>query len=338
MSHHSDSGALAERVASIQSSPAALQDESRRHSHLMRQLTRWQLGGARVAPDVRDLEPPHPDRQCSDRMRPVIRRLAATVLLMGTGGLLTACGSSHPAATTSAHGASMEARPARASGASRSTERLRTKAQAVAFARAVNLRASDVPGFRISSEHENEHKTAAEQRLEHEMLGCLGAPSPKEERAKELAEVKSPELKFEHGLADETVDSSVSVARTAVTVAKELATINSAHARACVSHYFNLLFKGKAFHSAHIGPVSIASGTPPAPGATGSFGWRISAAISTTINTHSIAIPFYFDILGFVDGQAQVSLMSSGVIKPFPAATEQRLFLLLLERAKAHGA
>jgi hypothetical protein len=272
-------------------------------------------------------------------MRSVIRRLAATVLLLGTGGLLTACGSSHHVATTAAHGTtSTEARPSRASGASTGTEKLRTKSQAVAFARAVNLRASDVPGFRISSEHENEHKTAAEKRLEHEMLGCLGAPSPKEERAKELAEVKSPELKLEHGLADETVDSSVSVARTAVTVAKELATINSAHARACVSRYFNLIFKGKAFHGAHIGPVSIASGTPPAPGATGSFGWRISATISTTINTHSIAIPFYFDILGFVDGQAEVSLMSSGVVEPFPAATEERLFSLLLERAKAHGA
>ncbi len=267
-----------------------------------------------------------------------MRRATTILVLLATGGLLAACGSSHPAATTAARGASTGARPARAAGAPASTERLRTKAQAIAFASSVNLRARDVPGFKVSSEHENEHETAAEKRLEREMLRCVGAPSAKDEHADELAEVKSPELKLEHGLSDETVDSSVSVARTSAAVAKALAAIRSARARACVSRYFNLLFKGKALHGAHVSPFSIASGTPPAPGATGSFGWRISATISTTVNTHRIAIPFYLDILGFVYKQAQVLLFSTGVAEPFPAATQQRLFSLLLERAKAHGA
>jgi hypothetical protein len=41
-------------------------------------------------------------------------------------------------------------------------------------------------------------------------------------------------------------------------------------------------------------------------------------------------------MLGFVDGPAQVTLFSSGVLRPFPAAVQERLFSLLLVRAKAH--
>ncbi len=244
---------------------------------------------------------------------------------LAISALLAACASSSHPATTAAG-----ARATTAAGAARPL----TKAQAIAFARAVNLRATDLPGFRVAPP-EHEHETPAEKRLEGEMLRCAGAPSAKAEHAKELAEVKSPELKIEHdGIAD-SVSSSVGVARTAATTAKELAAIHSAHARVCVSHYLDQLFKGKAYQGAHFSPFSIASGTPPAPGTTGSFGWRISATISTTVNTHRIAISFYFDILGFVYGQARVSLFSTGVVEPFPAAIQQRLFSLLLGRAKS---
>ncbi len=252
------------------------------------------------------------------------------LLLLAISALLAACASaSHPATTAAGARATTRAHARTAAGPL-------TTAQAIAFARAVNLRATDLPGFRVAPP-EHEHETAAEKRLEREMLRCAGAPSAKAEHAKELAEVKSPELKLEHdGIAD-SVSSSVGVARTAATTVKELAAIHSAHARACVSHYLDQLFKGKAYQGAHFSPFSIASGTPPAPGTTGSFGWRISATISTTVNTHRIAIPFYFDILGFVYGQARVSLFSTGVLEPFPAAIQQRLFSLLLGRARTHG-
>lgn len=82
-----------------------------------------------------------------------------------------------------------------------------------------------------------------------------------------------------------------------------------------------------------VGRVSIASGTPPAPGTAGGFGWRIS----TTIVGHRIAIPFYMDVLGFVYGPSEVALLTFGLPRPFPAAIEQRLFTLLVERAKARG-
>lgn len=266
----------------------------------------------------------------------MVRLIAVCSLLIGASGLLAACGtSSHAGSTTAAHAAATTgARTNPTAKAPAGVDSLRTKQEAIAFARAVNLRAGDVPGFIVSSEHKHEHATPAEKRREREMLRCAGGPSSSEG----LAEAGSPEFKLEHDGLAVSVSSSVSVARTSAAAAKELMAIRSAHARACVSRYFDLLFKGKAFHGAHVSPFSIATGTPPAPGTTGSFGWRISATISTTVSTRRIAIPFYLDILGFVYRQANVSLLSFDVARPFPAAIQQRLFLLLLERAKRHGA
>ena len=112
----------------------------------------------------------------------------------------------------------------------------------------------------------------------------------------------------------------------------ELAKLRSSHTKDCLKRYLSLLFKGSTYRGAVIGPVSIAEGSPPAAGTSGSIGLRIS----TSVSIRSVRIPFYLDILGFVYGPAEVSLLSSGLPVPFPAATQQHLFLSLLARAKAH--
>jgi hypothetical protein len=121
------------------------------------------------------------------------------------------------------------------------------------------------------------------------------------------------------------------VSRSAALAAHELAQLRSVRAKGCLKRYIAVLLRG-ALSSATIGPVSIQQGTPPAADAGGSVGLRIS----TSITVHSIPIPFYLDILDFVSGQSEIALMSTGVPVPFPAATQQRLFLTLLARAKAH--
>jgi len=201
-----------------------------------------------------------------------------------------------------------------------------TKAQARAFAGAVNLTATDVPGFKVSSEAKREHDTAAEKRLEHELLHCVHPAS-----AKGLVEVGSKELERESSAGYQVVQSEVAVARSSALAAKELAIIRSSHARGCMSHYLDLLLSGK-YRGATFSPVSIAEGEPPASGVTGSFAWRISVAITA----HGVRLPFYVDILGFVYGPAEVSLFAVGLPQPFPAASEKRLFSLLLRRAKSH--
>ncbi len=275
-------------------------------------------------------------------MPPVVRRLAVFLTLIATAGLLAACGSSsHPIATTAGR-TTTGARTPPATGTTTGVVRPLTKAQAIAFARAVNLTAADVPGFRATSkhEHEHEHETAAEKRLKHELLRCTGGVLNSRNG---LAEVSSKDFKLEHNGLGFSVSSQVAVARTSALAAKELAAIHGVHVRGCLPHYLNLLlkdqllkgFKEQKLPQTAVGPtsVSIVQGTPPAPGAAGSFGWRITA----TITVRNIRLPIYIYILGFVYGPAEVSLVSYGTLKPFPAAGQEHLCWLLLKRAEAHS-
>lgn len=203
-----------------------------------------------------------------------------------------------------------------------------TKAQATVFARAVNLNVADVPGFKVSSAPETQHETAAEKRLEHDLQRCVHAAS-----GEGLVEESSREFERESSAGYQSVQSEVTVVRTAALAAKELAVIRGSRTRACVSHEFDLLLKVQKYRGATISPVSVVQSTPSAPGAEGSFAWRISV----TITVRGLRLPFYVDILGFAYGPAEVSLFTTSFPRSFPAATEQRLFSLLVDRAKAHG-
>jgi hypothetical protein len=268
----------------------------------------------------------------SDTIRPVIcRRMVVGLVLLLAGGTLGACGGGgHSSAATRAHTAT-------SSGAARAAGRSLTKAQAVALARAVNLRASDVPGFKASSE-EKAHESAAEKRLEQEMLKCVGASSLSGLGAslggKALAEARSKDFKLQRGIVNLSVHSEVSVARSARVAGKDLSALRGSRVKACLSRYLNLFFKTSLPRGTSIGPVSIQSGTPPAPGAAGSFGWRIGA----TFTVGRIPVPFYFDILSFAYGPAEVTLFSSGLPEPFPAKAQEHLFSLLVARASEHKA
>jgi hypothetical protein len=259
-----------------------------------------------------------------------MRRPIFTLALLLVGALLGACGRSNPtavstvtvqASTGGSHTRTQQAPPTPGGGSS-------AKTQALAFARAVNLTAADVPGFKPSTEHHSE--TGAEKRRERELQGCAGTGL---EAGESIAQESSPDFKLERGILDLSVNSEVSVARTPALAAKELATVRSSHFRTCLTQYLDLLFKEQDRPGTTVGPISIVQGTPPAPGASGSFGWRITA----TITARGVKLPFYQDMLGFVYGSAEVSLVSSGALRPFPATIEQQLFSLLLERAKTHG-
>jgi hypothetical protein len=252
-----------------------------------------------------------------------MRRMAAIAVLLATGGPLAGCGGH--ATTTTAHSGATKTTHAPGAAHAGGTP---TKAQAQAFARAVNLQAADVPGFNVSSEHEHEHETAAEKRLKPELRRCFGSAV----ETKGVVEAGSKKLERSAGIASESVSSEVTVAQTAALSAKELAAIHSGRLPACLAHYFEQLLKTQDLHGAGVGPVSTKQGSPPAPGMTGSFGLRFTA----TITLHGIRVPFYVDILGFVDGPAEVSLDTFGIPRPFPGTVEERLFSLLVERARAH--
>jgi hypothetical protein len=144
--------------------------------------------------------------------------------------------------------------------------------------------------------------------------------------------VRSQEFEATFGEATRQAESEVTVVRTPAIAALQLSIVRSSHARACLAHFLNLLFAGDAAGKATVGPVHIAEGTPPAPGADGSFAWRMT----TTIATQHIPVKIYLDIFGFTRGRAEVQMLTASFLDPFPAHVEEQLFSLLLERAKSH--
>jgi hypothetical protein len=204
---------------------------------------------------------------------------------------------------------------------------------ATAFARAVNLTSDDVPGFTPSEKHSS--SSAHQKRLERAMLRCAGIGASSGAiggTGKGVLEESSKDFELKRQILDFSVSSEVSVQASAAQALQGLQAIRSPHVRSCFSHYLSLIFKEEQVKGATAGPVTIQAGTPPAPGTSGGFGWRVTA----TFDVHGVKLPIYLDFLGFVDGPAEVTLTSSGLLRPFPASVQQHLFSLLLSRAKAH--
>ena len=263
---------------------------------------------------MRETDPMRPHA----RVRGVLVGMADLAAAGAACGLLAACGGG-------AH-ASRGAASARKNHPAAGAQRL-THARAVAFARAVMLTAADLPGFSVDSDRRGE--TASDRQLEARLRRCAGGAG----RGPGLLAHESRSYRVRRSLLDLGVSSEVGVARTPALAAAELVALRSPRVRACFSHYLQLLLKAGHRDGALQGPVRILAGTPPAPGATGSFGWRITA----TFRVDRVPLSLYVDILGFVLGPSRVTLVSSGALRPFPAVIQQRLYTLLLARASARA-
>jgi hypothetical protein len=256
------------------------------------------------------------------RRAPLVLTLLMGTTLLAAGASLASCGKSEPASSVGgATTAPQHGSTGRGEAAARAQRR-----QALAFARAVNLTAADIPGFAQSDRHES--SSPSEKRLERQMLRCAGLAGS----VKALVEQSSKEFRLKHGIIDFSVSSEVAVDRTAAQAAGGLTAVHSSRVRGCFTRYLNRIFKEEHVHGATPGRVTIESGTPPAAGTSGGFGWRVTARFEV----HGIEIPIYLDFLGFVYGPSEVTLLSSGLLSPFPASVQQHLFALLLTRAKEH--
>jgi hypothetical protein len=262
-----------------------------------------------------------------------MRRTALLLALVLAGAPLSACGkgaytgAASSTATTATAGAG-----ANPHGDHARHGRSRTQARALAFAHAVNLTAADVPGFTPS--HKPRGESAAERRLQQQFRGCGAAAgaSAAPHSGGALAEASSPDFELKRSIVALSVSSEVTVEHTSAQAAATLAAIRSPRVRACFSRYLSALLKSQHYPGASVVGVSIASGTPPAAGTTGGFAWRVTA----TLAIRTVHISFYLDILGFVTGTAQVTLTSSGTVRPFPAKAQEELYSELLTRARTH--
>jgi hypothetical protein len=205
-----------------------------------------------------------------------------------------------------------------------------TKAEATAYANAVNLRVADVPEM-ISVGLEGEHK---EPSLVDTACGL-------HESHVHVADVKSPTFRSGGnggGVPLQEVKSDVEVVPTVALAARKLAHLQahlqSPRDRACLERVYGQLFakglnKGRTHFSLGRTTVSSLRHTLPR-----SFGIRVVVPFTFTVNELTVHTRLYIDGFGFIVGRAGVSLFSIRFTRPPVVATEQRLESVLYGRAK----
>jgi hypothetical protein len=198
-----------------------------------------------------------------------------------------------------------------------------TKGRALAFARAVNLTAADVPDAKASRRHQS-------QGDEHQPCGLAG-------RQQELAGVGSPTLTRGSELELEEIKSGADVVSSERSAVRDVAVVRSTAGRACLERHLSRRYLrhavGKRAFDAHIGQIQLSSLPVQAPGTSGSAGLRITMTVSSSESETSV--PVYIDFFVFTLGPAEVTVSAASAIQPEPEATDRQLVSLLLARAKS---
>lgn len=211
------------------------------------------------------------------------------------------------------------------------TSRQVTKAQAVAYAHAVNLRAGDLPGF-TSTGSETEAPKPGRYSLEYSR--CRGGVNP----ARRIAEVFSPEFSAGRAFYGKIVRSTVEVWPTSAIVALNNTRLHSSRGRACLVRYLEAVDKQidrERKGREQIGPFTITIVPNPLPGVSHSFLTKIDE--TRLLRTGAIRAHIYRDIFGFITGPAEIELEAIGFGHPIPAPTEKEALRLLYGRATANA-
>jgi hypothetical protein len=255
---------------------------------------------------------------------------AATATLSGTLLLVSSCGSSKSAAPIT----NRVAAPSRGAV---------TKTQASGYARAVNLKAGDVPDLTpIGAERETPPKKTAE-----ESARCSGAPS----RSGRVADINSPKFSGATASPRELIGSEVMVWPSAVTAERNAAAETGPRGRACAQHLLERVALRTLTSRVHLAHVSVTWLPAPLQGAS-SYAARVTMAFaaegpraqtgpssavleSPATRAHKVQVLAYLDVQGFQSGPAQVVLTALGVKRPAARTRERRLLTLLYTRARA---
>jgi hypothetical protein len=204
-----------------------------------------------------------------------------------------------------------------------------TKARAVAYAHAVNLRSTDVPEMSTSSP---EGVVPAPKRSTFEFSRCYGGVSP----VRRVLKSHSPEFSVGHGAQSQLEESEVEVWPTPGLAARNFAANHTSRYRACLVRFQEANNKNLNKERAgqlQYGPLTVSPLPDPLPGVDGSFGLRIAQSL---LRGGQVRAQIYHDVFGFLSGPAEIELTATGFTTPVPSATEQRLLSLLYSRAQAH--
>jgi hypothetical protein len=195
----------------------------------------------------------------------------------------------------------------------------------LAIARAVNLRAADLPGFTSQSAGNNGANPFGAQ-INSTCSGLVSGA-----RHRRTAHAGSPLFMTTSGLRSEQVQSAVEIERSRRVVRHDLAVGRSKHTRVCIASVLKTLKFNEQGTQVTLTNVRVTPLRVAVSGATGSFGLRVHAAVSAL----SISIPLNIDMIGIAVGRDEISLLAEGTERRFPRKTEQRLTQLLVSRALA---
>ena len=275
--------------------------------------------------------------------------LLAVSVLLAASALLAGCGGSQGGSTGSATSPGSDAagggkrpagrvaimktatepthRPRRGISAARASGPI-SVAAAEAFAHAINLTVSDIPGATARKRESHSESPREKQREKRALAKCLGA-----EPVHEIVDVKSPQLDRGVGIEGESFTSSVTVVAHPVEAEREIAAVRRFGGQPCLARLLRRRLLDKSLGRARLGPVRISLLHPRVAAAAASAGLRIEITLLTARGT---SIPLYTDELAFALGCAEVQLGAYSVAQPVASTTEQELLSLLSQRARAH--
>ncbi len=278
-------------------------------------------------------------------------RALLAITLTAALGITDGCGSSGASTLASAPAARQAAATpvaVRAQSTSPVTHGISSHAQYETFARAVNLKPSDMPGFTAKPTAKH-HSGALSKDLENESQyqRCIGISK----EAKPLFKGSSDQFNSGKGLHLASASSDVQIVPTPATVRRELAQarrdLRDPTSLRCVAHLFEkaLGTQDKTIHQdggtvrikfggVRVAPVALGSMTN---GTEGSVGLSVSMSVAYIVSAKgrhaTIHTSLGLDILAFAIGRAEVTFSTMGFSEQFPAELESRLFSLLVSRA-----
>jgi hypothetical protein len=199
-----------------------------------------------------------------------------------------------------------------------------TKAEALAYARAVNLRSSDLPGLTVKS-GEGEHEEDGSAPAERAFASCSGGVRPR----LRVIERASPTFSGAAPAESEQLGSVVEVMPTRALMERHNAAVHSPRGLACLKHLIPAAMALANTGRVRFGPVAITQ-LPNTLATPGSF------ATEFTLPIRGSSADLYVDALGFTAGASEVTVSAIGYPQAVPEEVEQRLLSLLYGRARAH--
>jgi hypothetical protein len=199
-----------------------------------------------------------------------------------------------------------------------------TRSHALAVANAINLRHADLPSLTQQSNPITKQETASNAQL----TKCTGG----EPNSDALALAQSPDF-VTGGTASATLSSEVEIAPTVASAKKDLASIVGSRGLPCLQNQLTAELRAGASkgETLSVHGAIIPSGLS---GSDGSFAVRLTITVHVTKGKTVVSEPIYGDEIGFLYGQAEVSLNDVEINGQPSLSLLHRLAAVLLSRAR----